>query len=62
MQMILFCVRYIVHDAKVRLYFYIASDILKKLKKKSAIQASAQIADSLHLMLSRVIALAKAVS
>jgi len=26
---------YIVHDANIRLYFYIASDILKKVEKKS---------------------------
>ena len=27
---------YVVHDAKVQLYFYIASDIFKKSAKKSA--------------------------
>jgi hypothetical protein len=26
---------YVVHDAKVQLYFYIASDILKKVEKKN---------------------------
>ena len=48
---------YIVHDAKVQLYFYIASDILKNVEKKSATQAFARIADSFVKTRTRILRL-----
>ena len=39
---------YIVHDAKVRLYFYIASDIFKKVEKNSAMSPQSFFLLPLH--------------
>ena len=41
---------YIVHDAKVQLYFYIASDILKKIEKIPQPKSSLELRMALYYL------------